>query len=170
MLKLCLFEPFVCAYYLAMRHVIVEREMSKVDPTSLWRFARAIVDFPKSMPSVISVEDVSLAKDGSKTSWQVLFNGNMMSWIEENSYNDARMSYSFEQVEGDLAEWRGQFSLKIKPTLVIARYDLYFDLGIPALAYVMEPLGEVAIRDNCNEMLREMEKQAAYVDHSSSIG
>lgn len=153
-----------------MLHVVVEREMTGVDPDLLWRFARTIVDFPKSMPSVISVEDVSSARDGSKTSWQVLFNGNTMSWTEENSFDDAARSYRFVQIEGDLAEWRGEFSLQLHPPMVVARYDLYFDLGIPALADILEPLGEVAIRDNCGEMLREMERQAAHVDRSSGIG
>lgn len=152
-----------------MRHVRVERHMIGVDPDLVWKIACDLLEFPRVMSNVVSVEDVSNQQNLSETSWVVLFNGNEMSWIEANKFDHQAKRYTFSQIEGDLADWRGSFELEESESALLARYDVFFDLGIPALADTLEPLGEVAVRANCEQMLRAMEAQASYAQVNPTV-
>jgi uncharacterized membrane protein len=129
----------------------------------VWSIARRLTDYPKFMDQVVSVEPHAVTGIDSATSWVVLLNGNELRWIERDDYDDANRRMTFQQVEGDLAQWAGSFEAMIVDGEVVARYDVSFDLGVPALADVLHPLGEIAIRSNCRQMLEELERQSRLV-------
>lgn len=143
-----------------MPSVVVERVMQRSDPNAVWRIARDLCAYSSFMSQVVSVEPCDIGPNRNGTSWVVLFNGNELRWIEEDRYFDAERRMTFEQIEGDLAQWRGTFSIQVAGGEVIARYEVEFDLGIPALADVLHPLGERAIRSNCDQMLESMEQRS----------
>lgn len=132
----------------------------------VWATARKLTDYPQFMEQVINVEAVVLPNIEQATAWTVLFNGNELQWIEADEYDDAQHRMSFRQIDGDLAEWCGFFEAKEIGGRLLCRYQVTFDLGVPALAHMLHPLGERAIRDNCEQMLREIEvrSQSACAD------
>jgi len=143
-----------------MPSVIVERTLRNVDADRVWSIARRLTDYPRFMDQVVSVEACEAAGVASATSWVVLLNGNELRWIEVDQYDERNRRMTFQQVEGDLAEWAGSFETLIVDGNVLARYDVTFELGVPALADVLHPLGIIAIRSNCSEMLEELELQS----------
>lgn len=140
-----------------MPQVIVERYMNDIDPNHVWEIARKVTDYPKFMDQVVSVEPLGCEEVPDSTAWTVLLNGNELRWIEVSTYDDMGRRMMFQQIEGDLAEWSGFFEILEQPGGILARYQIEFDLGIPALAAELHPLGENAIRANCNQMLEQME-------------
>ncbi len=143
-----------------MPRVVIERRMSGVDPTAVWEIARNLTMYPSFMDQVLRVEPSDIAPGRSATAWVVLFNGNELRWIEEDNYFENERRMTFSQIEGDLAEWRGSFAVVCENGATIGRYEIEFDLGIPALADVLHLLGERAIRANCEQMLQEMEARS----------
>lgn len=143
-----------------MPRVITERAMQGVSADRVWSIAKRLTDYPKFMDQVLSVEPYTDENAPDATSWVVLLNGNELRWIESDEYNEAEKRIAFAQTEGDLADWRGAFEVVVGLNEVTARYDVTFDLGIPALADVLHPLGEAAIRANCSQMLEEIEMRS----------
>lgn len=139
-----------------MPKVTVEREIPSVDADTVWAIAKRLTDYPQFMEQVLSVE-ACVGPDGEDaTAWAVLFNGNELRWLEVDEYDDVRRRISFRQIDGDLAEWHGTLEANAVSGGVLARYTVHFDLGVPALANILNPLGERAILDNCEQMLREI--------------
>jgi uncharacterized membrane protein len=140
-----------------MTSVVVERLMKGVHADRVWEIASNLTAYPKFMDQVMSVELLNLPAGAHGTSWTVLFNGNELRWDEIDSFEPTQRRMTFEQIDGDLAQWRGSFVAVERNGGVAARYEVEFDLGIPALAHVLHPLGETAIRSNCEQMLQEIE-------------
>jgi len=141
-----------------MPQVVVERHMHGVDPAKIWKIARKLTDFPEFMDHVISVDLISSNEERDITSWKVLLNGSDLHWIENTSFDDNARRIRFHQLEGDLADWRGTFEIVDFPDgSILARYQIEYELGIPALAAELNPLCEHAIRSNCDQMLEQME-------------
>jgi Polyketide cyclase / dehydrase and lipid transport len=146
-----------------MPTITLVREMPDADLDMVWSVARRIVDYSRFMDQVLSVTEEQVDGVDYATSWVVLFNGNELRWIESDHFDDANKTIKFEQIEGDLASWSGQFHAEASASSVIAQYSITFDLGIPALAELLHPLGERAIRENCAQMLEEIERRSAAV-------
>lgn len=140
--------------------VIIERRMWGASLERIWEHASRLTDYPRFMDQVLEVSEIGIDGVDRATSWVVLLNGNELRWIEEDLYDHEGRRLSFRQIDGDLAEWRGSFEARNDGDAVVARYDVEFDLGVPALADVLHPLGEVAIRSNCAQMLEELDAQS----------
>ena len=59
----------------------------------------------------------------------------------------------FDQIEGDLELFRGEWRLERMGDGVEITLDVEFDVGIPSLASVLNPIGIQAIRANSRQML-----------------
>ncbi len=140
-----------------MPHIVIERFMTGADPDRVWNIARDLLSYPNFMDQVLSVEECDSPGRLKATAWVVLFNGNELRWIEEDRFFESERRMTFSQIEGDLAQWSGSFVALAQQEGTTARYEIDFDLGVPALADVLNPLGERAIRSNCEQMLEEMD-------------
>jgi uncharacterized membrane protein len=144
-----------------MPQIVIERRMSDINPDEIWKIARKLTDFPDFMDQVVSIDLLSSNDERDITSWKVMLDGNELHWIEWTSFNDDFRRTRFYQLEGDLAEWKGTFEIVDLPDgSVLGRYQIEFDLGIPALAAELNPLCEHAIRSNCDQMLEQMEMRS----------
>lgn len=142
-----------------MPTVTVDRTMSNVKLDEVWAIASRLADYPRFMDQVISGDPLEESGDELVTSWTVLFNGNELRWTERDRLDPACKAMSFEQIEGDLKAWRGRFWLEaLSDARVRGSYEVEFDLGVPALADLLHPLGERAIRANCSAMLESIER------------
>ena len=140
-----------------MPQVVVERAMRDASPGAVWPIVKNLLDYPKFMEQVISVASLQSADGKSCTAWTVLFSGNELQWTETDLYDEAARRIEFAQIEGDLAEWNGTLEVLADGAGTLVRYTVNFDLGVPALAHVLHPLGGRAIRSNCEQMLAEIE-------------
>ena len=112
------------------------------------------------MPQVLSVDVISNNLGDFRTAWRALFNGNELRWIEQNTFDDAKRRMEFVQLEGDLYFWKGSLEILTESNRVWGRYNIEFDLGVPALEQLLHPLAANSIRNNCEEMLATMSEFA----------
>ncbi len=142
-----------------------EVRVSKIIPgvkfSALWRVVTDIAAYPEFIDSVLNV-DVLERPDPyhAKSAWTVLFNGNELQWTEGDHFDRANQQIVFEQIEGDLASWGGSLQFTEHSEGITATYVIHFDLGLPALAHLLHPLGEVAIRESCEQMLHGLSTRA----------
>jgi uncharacterized membrane protein len=135
-----------------MAIVETQRSYGATPVDRVWRVLRTFERYPDFMDHVVSVELLQDDVNFKRSAWVVLFNGNELAWTEEDFIDDDARRIRFEQIDGDLAVWRGILEVT-RERDTVARYRVEFDLGIPALADLLHPLGERAIESNCRQML-----------------
>lgn len=142
--------------------VEVKRSFEHVPASEVWAVLREFQHYPEFAEHVLSVEIVSEKRDYKESTWVVLFNGNQLRWSERDHIDDERQVISFEQIEGDLAVWRGTLSVAKNPECN-AIYTVEFDLGVPALAELLNPLGIQAVKANCEQILEAAARQLTVI-------
>ncbi|MEU6229181.1 SRPBCC family protein [Streptomyces sp. NPDC047042] len=97
--------------------------------------------------------------DGSlRSDWSVIFRNGMMRWSELDRFVPETLTVEFEQIKGDFEVFRGSWACEEREeegegsvTLVTFRSE--FDLGIPSLAEILDPVAESTLRDNILRIL-----------------
>jgi len=135
-----------------MPTVVTAVDLAGLSPEDVWPTLVDFARYPDLMEDVISVE--VLEDDGQRmlSSWQVLLNGSEFTWTERDVL-DAPKKIAFEQTDGDLEVWRGAWELDMSSGSLVARLTVEFDIGIPSMAEILDPIGERAIRANSVQML-----------------
>ncbi|MBB5122432.1 cyclase [Streptomyces eurocidicus] len=116
-----------------------------------------ISDFARYPAMTATVESVVVrppSPDGSVLSeWTVHFRNGLMKWKERDTFSPEALSISFEQVSGDFATFRGTWGVSADGAGTLVCFDAEFDLGIPTLAAILDPVAEAALRDNILKIL-----------------
>ena len=108
--------------------------------------------YPDTMPDVLSVRFHERDEHVALSTWVVLLNGSELTWTERDEFEPCGRIV-FDQTDGDLEVFRGQWVLEPEGDGVVVALDVEFDLGIPSLAPVLDPIGIQAIRKNTQRML-----------------
>ncbi len=130
-------------------------------PVVVWRFLCDIESYPKYMEDVRSV---TVAGDPTapvrSSSWSVLLRGSVLEWTEEDRFDHDRLRIDFCQIDGDLERFEGYWQI------VAVEGDAYssdvsffvdFDIGIPLLANMLNPVAETSLRDNSLRMFAALD-------------
>jgi ribosome-associated toxin RatA of RatAB toxin-antitoxin module len=104
------------------------------------------------MDDVLGIRFLDRGADTALSSWRVLLNGSELTWDERDVFTPMRR-IDFDQTEGDLEVFRGFWELEPTPTGVRVSLEIEFDIGIPSLAAVLDPIGIQAIESNSRSML-----------------
>jgi len=142
--------------------VETKRSFGCIPADELWGLLREFQRYPDFAEHVISVEITKEGPAYKESAWVVLFNGNQLRWSERDYIDDKNHVISFEQIDGDLAVWRGTLSVSTKPECT-ATYVVEFNLGVPSLDDLLNPLGVQAVRVNCEQILDAVARQFAVV-------
>lgn len=120
-----------------------------------------ICDFeqhPEYMADVVEVRYLERSSETALSSWRVLLNGSELTWDEKDVFTPPHR-IDFEQTEGDLEVFSGSWTLDVIETGVRVTLKIDFDLGIPSLAAVLDPVGIQAIRSNSISMLTAISRR-----------
>lgn len=132
-----------------------------VPPEAAWAAVVDVESYPDCMESVDSVE--VLARPDARhrtTAWSVRLKGSELRWTEAEVIDDEARRFDFEQVSGDLGKLVGQWSVHPAPQGA-SRVCLHveFDIGIPLLAEMLNPVAAEAYEENAAQMLAALEKR-----------
>lgn len=133
----------------------------RVPAERVWAAILDVESFPDYMPNVLRAEVVSLSDDGRErvSSWSARLKGSVLEWVEHERIDHGRRLIEFTQVDGDLDVFRGTW--QVTPgdddTVTTVRLQAEFEIGIPLLADMLDPVAARALRDNQEQMLRSLE-------------
>jgi ribosome-associated toxin RatA of RatAB toxin-antitoxin module len=144
-----------------MPHVEVELTIA-APPKAIWATVIDVESYPESMADVRSVEIVAETGPGTRTAaWSVHLKGSVLEWTEEERLDHDAMRVNFQQVSGDLAEFSGYWNVRSaddgRSSIVTLNVD--FDIGIPLLADMLNPVAAAALRENSEQMLAAFEQR-----------
>ena len=109
--------------------------------------------YPELTDAVRSVIVVA-RDDGSVASeWEVRFRNGILRWSETDRIDAARRTIDFEQLDGDFESFAGRWSVHARDGGCTVGFEAAFDLGMPTLAEMLDPIAESALRENVARIL-----------------
>ena len=126
-----------------------------------WRAVTRLEDYAGYMENVESVTVLGETADGTRTSaWSVLLKGSVLEWVEEDELDEATRTMSFTQTSGDLDEFRGYWRVEDQGDgTSVVTFSVTFEIGIPLLADMLNPVASKALRENSEHMLQAIERR-----------
>jgi len=93
--------------------------------------------------------------DGSIVSeWTVAFRSGLLRWTERDVLDPVALSISFTQLAGDFETFAGTWTVEPVSDGTVVTFEAVFDLGIPSLADILDPVAEATLRSNILVILR----------------
>lgn len=136
-----------------MRTVTLSCRTPHADPDAV--FAR-IADFPHYPDHTEAVREVRIDRSDGDTvisTWSVNFRNGVLSWSERDRIDTAARTIDFEQTAGDFAHFAGKWQVNPAGGDVEVSFVADFDLGMPSLAAMIDPIAEQTLRDNMRLIL-----------------
>ncbi len=109
--------------------------------------------FPELCPDVREVK-VREVDGGRESAWKVKFRGGMLEWTEQDEADLPTRTLTFRQLHGDFKEFFGQWRVEPQDAGSTVVFSASFDLGIPALRAVLEPIAAKSLHTNMTAVLR----------------
>jgi ribosome-associated toxin RatA of RatAB toxin-antitoxin module len=126
-----------------MPRLVVDAETHDTDPDAALRALADLSLYPQAAEEIRSLT-VREEQDGTLFSeWEVTFRGGLIRWSQRDVVDIDSRRIDFDQVEGDSEVWNGSWI--VEPGRV--RFEVEYDMGIPALADQLNPLAARALYD-----------------------
>jgi coenzyme Q-binding protein COQ10 len=131
---------------------VSERVRAPID--KVWATVCAVEAYPQLMKPV---RDVRVLEDGDNwaiTAWEVELKGSILKWTEREERDPKTYRVAYHQVDGDLELFRGGWALtRISDDVTEAKLVVEFEIGIPMLRDMLNPVATRALTDNARIML-----------------
>ena len=152
--------------------VVVEEQTARQAYDLICDFRR----YPELTDKVNEVVVHPPEADGSlRSDWSVIFRNGLMRWSERDRFVPEALTVEFEQIKGDFEVFHGSWVCEEREpedtgatavTVVTFRSD--FDLGIPSLAEILDPVAESTLRDNILRILEGLMGRVTPLDLTAS--
>lgn len=109
--------------------------------------------YPDCTPEVRSVV-IESDHGESYSTWETTFRGGMLRWKERDSFDPASSTIGFVQTEGDIEHFSGWWKIAGENGGSRVRFWAQFDMGIPSLSEIIDPIAEQALHENVIAILR----------------
>jgi len=138
------------------------REQIPADIDNVWSLVKNVEAYPVYMSSVESIEVIERADDFEITRWRVRLRGSVLTWTERDSFDEIAYRLEYKQTDGDLRMFEGYWQLEpVNDEITQVELVVRFDIGIPLLTDMLNPVAEAAIRDNALSMLHSLQSAAS---------
>ncbi len=149
---------------------LIEIKISKVVPAPKWKVIRLITkvwEFPNYVPCVKEASIIEKSRHRMKTRWRVQVDHVPISWIQEDTLTLKQNKISFNAVEGDLAEFRGEWQFSDHPDGTQVEVTVYLRVGIPAIKDFADYYIKKLLTRNFEAILEAMEQRLISIRYAS---
>jgi ribosome-associated toxin RatA of RatAB toxin-antitoxin module len=136
-----------------VREVHIAGIVSGLGPDDVFAAVTDIERFPAFCDDVREVR-VDTSDREQQSAWKVKFRGGVLEWTERDERDPATRTMSFRQISGDFREFAGEWRVEAAGADSSVHFSAHFDLGIPALRAVVEPIAAKNLRSNLSAVLR----------------
>ena len=122
----------------------------------------------KQMDPIESLEVVEEGPNWAIWRWEVKLKGSILIWTQRDTRREEDFRLEFHQLDGDLETFQGFWQLEsLGDRQTRAILSVQFEIGIPMLSEMLDPVAVRAIRNNSHSMLSSLVQQT---DFSPSSG
>ncbi|GAA3308531.1 type II toxin-antitoxin system RatA family toxin [Streptomyces cinereospinus] len=134
-------------------------------------------DFERYADHTDTVREVTVTAADAGTvdsAWAVNFRGGVLRWTERDVVDTATRTVTFEQLTGDFARFVGTWDVRRAGDDVVVLFSCEFDMGIPSLEPIINPVAMRALVDSIGLILRgllgeDIELTSSYRD-TAAVG
>nr|WP_241778114.1 SRPBCC family protein [Streptomyces sp. CT34] len=137
----------------AVREVRVALHIPGAQPKKVFDSLSDFASFPRHSEVVHSVTLEHGSDHDRISAWEVAFAGGILKWRERDRLDEARLRIDFELIDGDLFALAGGWSIVPIPEGSAVRFGARFDLGVPGMADLLEPVADQAMTDTVTKLL-----------------
>jgi ribosome-associated toxin RatA of RatAB toxin-antitoxin module len=116
----------------------------------------AVADFASYAKHTDTVREVVVTPrdDGAvESAWEVNFRNGVLAWTERDVVDPSTRRIDFDQVDGDFALFTGTWAVEPDGDDAVVRFTASFDLGMPSLAPMIDPIAVRTLVDNVRAIL-----------------
>lgn len=131
-------------------------EVTRVIPAAqdeVWRVVADMASYPKYMESVDTIEVLSRSGNETQTDWRVRLQGAPFHWVERDVFLPEEGRIVYDQTEGDLKVFRGEWRLTPTAGGTTVTLTCEFEFGMPMIASLFNPVAKLMLRRNVESML-----------------
>jgi ribosome-associated toxin RatA of RatAB toxin-antitoxin module len=148
-----------------MRHVEMTADLTQTPPEEAFGVLSDFERYPTLTDAVRSV-DVAASGSGKVASiWEVNFRKGVLRWTEEDEFDELARTIRFTQVDGDFADFFGVWEVEPEAGGCAVRFSASFDLGMPSIGDIIDPIAEQALRDNIAKILTGLFGSSIEIHH-----
>lgn len=112
--------------------------------------------YPDHSDAVLSVNQIERTPSTITSAWEVKFRRGILCWTEHAELHPTDGMIVFTQVDGDVDVFAGHWKIDEVPDGVNVEFKVEFDVGIPTLDHIIDPIAEDALFENISSILRGM--------------
>lgn len=134
--------------------VRVRAVVALADPQKALRLMTDYRRWPQASESVQSVVVDDQGDGTDVSSWEVIFRGGLMKWTERDRLEPEENRQTFALIEGDPHGFAGSWTAESCDGGCALTMDADFDLGMPSLSHVLDPIAVEALEDAVVDVIR----------------
>jgi ribosome-associated toxin RatA of RatAB toxin-antitoxin module len=129
---------------------------------TVWAVVLDIERYPALMTSVVDVTIEQWETATTRRSqWAMIIKGATLVWRDREVIDHDEHTVRFTQVSGDLERFEGAWIVAEKErALTRVQLTISFEIGVPLLADMLNPVAKRALSDNCIEMLEGIDARS----------
>jgi ribosome-associated toxin RatA of RatAB toxin-antitoxin module len=136
-----------------VREVRIAAVVAGVRPDDAFAAVTDVERFPTLCQDIREVR-VSAVDGVRQSAWKVKFRGGVLEWTELDNPDHEARTMPFRRIHGDFKEFDGEWRVQPSGSGSAVEFTARFDLGIPGLRTVLEPIAAKSLRTNLSAVLR----------------
>ncbi len=135
-----------------MPYVEVE-EFIRAGREAIYPILKDMEKYPQFMNDLVSVEVIERKENMTITKWESNVDGRTIKWTEQDVFDDENMHITYNQIDGDLKRFQGEWILTPVNDGTQIKLTVDFEFGIPMIAGLLNPILKKKVRENSQNML-----------------
>ncbi|ALO08227.1 SRPBCC family protein [Streptomyces goshikiensis] len=121
---------------------------------SVFDLLRDFAAYPKYTDAVREVIVTDTGSDTIDSQWSVNFRNGVLCWTERDIIDAEALTIDFTQTDGDFDTFSGSWNVIQDDEATTVRFTATFDLGMPSLAALIDPIACDALLEAITLILR----------------
>jgi ribosome-associated toxin RatA of RatAB toxin-antitoxin module len=152
-----------------MREVDITISAPGSDANEVFQTLSDYQRYPELTDSVLRVTLGEGEEGRERCTWEVKFRRGILIWTEEGTVDDEQREIKFWLVDGDLDSLEGHWQVDEVPGGSMLRFTCSFDMGIPTLAHLIEPVAADTLRQNMVSVCEGLFGATEVADEQSEV-
>lgn len=123
------------------------------DARAAYEIATNMEDYPKFMENLDKVTVVERGDGYTITDWVAKVDGKDFKWQEKDIFDPENMKITYKLTAGDLQKFEGEWRFEPVEEGVKITLTVDFEMGIPMLAGLLNPIAKKKLKSNSEAML-----------------
>ncbi|MEW2082484.1 SRPBCC family protein [Streptomyces sp. NPDC005283] len=137
-----------------MPEVTVDALVTGTSAAAVFDRLRDFASYPRYTDAVRKVVVTGVDAYTVDSDWSVNFRNGVLCWSERDRIDAAALTIDFAQSDGDFDRFEGSWRVRQDDESVTVRFTAAFDLGIPSLAAIIDPIATRALTESITSILR----------------